>query len=234
MVIYAHRGESKSAPENTMAAFYMSLLNGTSGIETDVRRTGDGILVLNHDKTIDRVSNGIGKVSDYTYEELLKYDFNNNKRKKNRGEKIVKLEDFLKYISKKEVYLLIEIKESGYEKEIVDLIKKYNSKYITVSSFKYDILKRIHEMDKKLNLGWLLYEINNVTISQLKDISANQAICTSLCLDIDDVYECHNNNFIVTAWGVLGQNDIKRLKNIGVDRFIYNSYTDAKKILMEK
>jgi len=67
---FAHRGASSYAPENTMSAFYLGLRMGANGIETDIQRTGDGILVLFHDDTLDRVTGQSGKIADYTYEQL--------------------------------------------------------------------------------------------------------------------------------------------------------------------
>ena len=71
-VVYAHRGASEYAPENTMSSFYLGLHMGANGIETDVRRTKDGTLVLFHDATLDRVCGVSGELTDYTYEELTK------------------------------------------------------------------------------------------------------------------------------------------------------------------
>ena len=77
MKIISHRGESKYAPENTMSAFFLADLINSDGIECDIRKTKDDELVLIHDKTIDRTSTSKGKVSDYTYNELLDKDFGN-------------------------------------------------------------------------------------------------------------------------------------------------------------
>jgi glycerophosphoryl diester phosphodiesterase len=230
MKVYSHRGESEFAPENTMSAFYLADIINCDGIETDIRKTKDDVLVLIHDKTIDRTSNEMGKVSELTYNELLKYDFGNNKYK---GEKIVKLDDFLKYFSEKKKYILLEIKERGYEDKIVEIIKKYNNKYITAMSFKYDVLKKIRELDNNINLGWLIYDLNDKVLQECKDINLNQILATSVCLEEKEVKIIHDNKFIVTAWGVLNKSDIKRLKNIGVDRIIYNSSYVAKKTLKE-
>lgn len=71
-VIYAHRGASHYCPENTMMAFYMGMQMGANGIETDVRRTRDGLLVLFHDETLTRVTGAEGSIADYTYDELQK------------------------------------------------------------------------------------------------------------------------------------------------------------------
>ena len=64
MINYAHRGASEYAPENTLSSFYLGLLQGANGIETDVQRTKDGVLVLFHDNTLDRVTDSTGRVQD--------------------------------------------------------------------------------------------------------------------------------------------------------------------------
>ena len=70
--VWAHRGASGYASENTLDAFRKAVEMGADGIELDVQMTKDGELVVIHDETIDRVSNGKGWVKDYTYEELKK------------------------------------------------------------------------------------------------------------------------------------------------------------------
>ena len=70
MINYAHRGASEYAPENTLSSFYLGLLQGANGIETDVQRTKDGVLVLFHDDTLERVTGVSGSIKDYTLSEL--------------------------------------------------------------------------------------------------------------------------------------------------------------------
>ena len=75
-LVWGHRGASGYAPENTMAAFEKAVELGADGIELDVQLTKDGELVVIHDETIDRVSDGSGWVKDYTYAKLIKHNFN--------------------------------------------------------------------------------------------------------------------------------------------------------------
>lgn len=75
-LVWGHRGASGYAPENTMAAFEKAVEMGADGIELDVQLTKDGELVVIHDETIDRVSDGSGWVKDYTYAKLIKHNFN--------------------------------------------------------------------------------------------------------------------------------------------------------------
>jgi glycerophosphoryl diester phosphodiesterase len=68
--IWAHRGASAYAPENTLPAFELALSMGVDGIELDVQRSADGHVVAIHDVTINRTSNGVGKVVSLTFDEL--------------------------------------------------------------------------------------------------------------------------------------------------------------------
>ena len=86
---YAHRGASSYAPANTMSSFKKAFQLGSNGIELDLKKTKDGKLVIFYDKEIDKKSNGTGKISDYTYNELLELDFGSWFGKEFKNEKIV-------------------------------------------------------------------------------------------------------------------------------------------------
>lgn len=89
-------------------------------------------------------------------------------------------------------------------------------------------------MDNSIKLGWLIYDVNDSIIKDCKNIKLNHVLCTAICLSKAEVTKLKNNNFIVSAWGVLGKSEIKRLKNIGVDRIIYDSGYDVKKFLKKE
>lgn len=76
MKIWAHRGASGYAPENTMGAFSEAVRRKADGIELDVQLTKDGEIVVIHDEKLGRVSNGSGWVKDHTLKELRKLNFN--------------------------------------------------------------------------------------------------------------------------------------------------------------
>lgn len=72
--IWAHRGASGKAPENTIPAFELAIAMGADGVEFDVNRTADGELVVIHDETLDRTTTGTGRVVDLTLDEIRKAD----------------------------------------------------------------------------------------------------------------------------------------------------------------
>ena len=96
MYTLAHRGLSRRFPENSLVAFKEALKSEFDGVETDVQMTKDGQLVLLHDAKINRTSTGKGKLANYTYEELLQYNFNSGLQGYHA---ICRLEDLLMLIN---------------------------------------------------------------------------------------------------------------------------------------
>ena len=128
----AHRGFSTVAPENSLPAFGAAVALGAAEIEFDLWWTKDGEIVSIHDATLDRVSDGKGKVYDHTYAELLKYDFGSKKGKGFAGLKIIRFEDILKKFSCHTI-MNIHMKSLGkewneeYAKKVVRLIYAFDA-----------------------------------------------------------------------------------------------------------
>lgn len=163
MINYAHRGASEYAPENTMASFYLGLELGANGIETDVRETSDGVLVLFHDATTLRITGEDLKIAEMTYDQLYAKDLGSFKNPKYKNEKVVLLEDFLRYFSAKDIMIAIEIKAPKIEKKVVDLVYKYNCvKNVIITSFQFEFLTKIREFSQEIKLGFLdkTYRVN--------------------------------------------------------------------------
>ena len=145
--VAAHRGFSEKYPENTMAAFCAAVELGVDQIETDVQVTKDGELVIIHDSTVDRTSNGSGKVEDMTLEELRRLDFGAWKNEKFKGEKIVTFTEFMNYAKTlPEITLDIELKvypteeNPGHAYSVADRVLKLIDDYgftdrVVINSF---------------------------------------------------------------------------------------------------
>ena len=108
--IYAHRGASGYAPENTLEAFALAAEQGADGVELDVHLTSDGKVVVIHDSTIDRTSNGQGAILSYTYDELLSFDFGYKFYGERRGIKLPLLEEVYELLAPKGLVVNVEIK----------------------------------------------------------------------------------------------------------------------------
>jgi glycerophosphoryl diester phosphodiesterase len=110
----AHRGHSIAFPENTMAAFRAAVEAGVDGIESDVHLTADGHLVMLHDETLDRTTNGHGPVIERTLEELLRLDAWGRFGEPFRGEHIPTLEELLDLAAEAGIVLVIEVKGADH------------------------------------------------------------------------------------------------------------------------
>ena len=100
--VFAHRGLGSGAPENSLEGIRAAVSTGAVGVEIDVRRTRDGVLVLSHDELINRTSDGMGRVADMTYEQLMGFDFH--------GTEICTLEQALQAVRETGMHILIEFK----------------------------------------------------------------------------------------------------------------------------
>ena len=158
---YAHRGASTYTPENTFLAFYTGIYMGANGIETDVQKTKDGVLVLFHDTTITRLTGVEGALSDYTLEELKQFTF----EKDGLCDKIVVFEDFLKQFAFRDITFAIEIKQAGIEAEIADMMRKFHlEQKAIVTSFMPECIAAIKEYAPEFRIGLLCREITDDTI----------------------------------------------------------------------
>ncbi|MEM2939434.1 MAG: glycerophosphodiester phosphodiesterase family protein [Candidatus Bathyarchaeia archaeon] len=145
-----HRGAKAYEPENTIRSFRRALELGVNAVELDVRSTKDGELVVIHDAEVDRTTNGKGLVSDLTLNEIKEL-------LTEKGEHIPTLDEALEFLDKKVVKILIELKETGTEEKVLDIIKKKGLEdNVIIISFHEEALRRIRELNDKVETG-LIY-----------------------------------------------------------------------------
>ena len=233
-VNYAHRGASSYAPENTMSSFKKAFQLGSNGIELDLQKTKDGKLVIFQDKEIDKKSNGTGKISDYTYNELLELDFGSWFGKEFKNEKIVLFEDFMKSVSDKNLILAIELKEEGIEKDTLEIIDKYyNKANIFITSFLYNALSNVRKFDNNIKIGWLIEDdINKRNVSELVKISGNQICPPANLVSKEGIKLARENGLSVRLWGVSNEEIMERVYKFDIDGMTVN-FPDKLKRLME-
>lgn len=159
--IFAHRGSSGTHPENTIAAFEEAIRLGVDGIELDIQLTKDDELVVIHDYTLDRTTDGTGKVRDYTLEEVKAFDAGSKFSPEFTGETIPTFREVLALLQDTDLELNIEIKnpvkeDTGIEKKMIEELEEYQ--YIhrsIVSSFNHDSLKRVISLNNELECAIL-------------------------------------------------------------------------------
>lgn len=159
--IFAHRGSAGTHPENTMAAFNEAFKVGADGIELDVQLTKDNQLVVIHDATVDRTTNGKGKVRDFNLQELQKLSAGAWFSSKYKHEKIPTLTEVLEWMADKDLLLNIELKYptsdlNHFEEKVLQDIKTFNfENRVIISSFNHDGLKKVKQLNPRLECGIL-------------------------------------------------------------------------------
>ena len=161
MKIFAHRGYSKKYPENTCVAFQKAAELNVYGVEFDVHLTADNQLVVIHDETINRTSNGSGFVKDMTLAELEKYDYGRWFDEQFTGQKIPTLSEVLTIFAETQHVLNIEIKSDifeyeGIEQLIAQEIKAFGMHdRVIISSFNHESLQRFHQLQPTIQTATL-------------------------------------------------------------------------------
>ena len=161
MDIFAHRGARAYAPENTLSAFQKAHEMRADGIELDVQLTKDGVVVVCHDHSVNRTSNGRGWVKDYTLEEIKRLDFGSWFHRDFSAETIPTLEEFLRWFSSTGMRLNIEIKNGpvvyqGIESKVIEAVKQHNLvEQVFISSFYHPSLQVVKQLCPEIKTGAL-------------------------------------------------------------------------------
>ena len=156
MQLIAHRGlKNEFIKENTLEAFMNAIKNKYAGIELDLRLTKDNKIVVIHDSLINRTSNGTGKVKNYTYKELLKYNFGTE----NCKAFIPKLETVIKKISN--TIIFIELKEEINKKDLENILKKNKTNTYYIFSYNKKYIEKLYGINYKLGLINYVYNSNS-------------------------------------------------------------------------
>lgn len=122
--VVAHRGSSVDRPENTLASTRRAIEVGATACEVDVRTTRDGALVLSHDATLDRMTDGSGKINDKTLGEIQQFDAGRKFDPKFSGERIPTLEQVLT-LCRGKIDVLLDLKEGGelYDRKVAEAVR---------------------------------------------------------------------------------------------------------------
>lgn len=231
MVNIAHRGASGHAPENTMAAFRKGVDMKADYIEIDVQMTKDGELVVIHDTTVDRTTNGTGKVIDLTLEEIRQLDAGSWFNEDYAGEKVPTFEEVLAEYRGK-VGILVELKAPelypGMEEKIADALidknmNKSGNNKIILQSFNHESMKKSKELLPNLSHGVLLGKSwATVTEEQLDQFATyadyfNPTMYIVTPELVDDVHEAGMDIYSYTS---RSQAQALHLYNLDVDGII--------------
>lgn len=226
--IYAHRGASGYAPENTLEAFKLAIKQGAEGIELDVQLTKDGEVVVIHDETIDRVSNKTGFVKDYTLSELREFSFDNN-IEGYKNTKIPTLKEVLELLKPTNLMLNIELKTSiiwyeNIEEKVLKLVYDADMRdRVIYSSFNHYSIKKIKNLDEKANTALLFGDVILYTVNYIKNANIPAIHPPVYQLKMDNFLDEYiNSGLDIRVWTVNNPDDMQSLINKNIDAIITN------------
>lgn len=225
--LIAHRGCSIAAPENTIVAFQKAIDCGVNYLELDVRKTKDGVLVVIHDPTIDRVSsNGEkGKIDDFTLHELSQISVGNPLMFGHTflNQNIPTLQEVLQ-LAKGKIKVAIEIKIDGIEEALLKLIDEQDMINDTILiSFRFPVLAKIRQLNHSIPIQLIRTCADELTIDYATLINCN-GVCAGNATNLNSEFLsfAHKHNLEVWAWTIDNEQEMKRLIDIGVDGLISN------------
>ena len=236
-LVWAHRGASGYAPENTLAAFQKAVDLGADGVELDIQLTKDDQIVVIHDETIDRTSDGKGWVKDYTLEELRAFNYNRTKPEYEHAD-IPTMREVFELLKPTGLFINIEIKTGVvfYEKieeKILALTKEMGMEdRVCYSSFNHYTVTRIHELKPDAEVGFLYADgpINMPSYGVKHGVNALHPALYNLQYD-GFVKECKEKGLKLNVWTVNERPYMEMCCQYGVDAIITNYPDIAKEVV---
>lgn len=236
--IWAHRGASGYAPENTLEAFLMAAQMGADGVELDVQLSKDGEIVVIHDEWIDRVSDGKGKVADYTLEELKRFNVNKPRPEYAKVCRIPTLREVLEALKDTGLTVNIELKTGvnfyeGIERKTVELVRETGfENRVLYSSFNHHSVLKIREYEPQARLAFL-YSHELSRVAEYAKSNGVHGVNPSVrgTLFEEEMRECIRNNIEINVWTVNKREDMERLIRMGVNALITNYPDEARRAL---
>lgn len=226
-VIYGHRGAAAEAPENTLPSFELAKKLGVYGVEMDLHTSSDGELIVMHDETLDRTTNGKGLVHSHTLEEIKKLDAGFKFGKKWKGTRVSTLREIFEGLGRINYYL--EIKQSskiypGIEAKILDLVDDFKLKNnVQIISFDFDSLEITRKLDKGVKTGLLYTGKTSWFIKTAKELKINFLQPAFNLVYEDDMALARKNGFKVAGWTIDTVDDIKRARELKIDSITSNN-----------
>lgn len=218
MIKIGHRGAKGYEPENTLVSFEKAIAMEADGIELDVHLSIDGHLIVIHDETIDRTTNGKGVVNQLTLQELKSFTINEKHT-------IPTLDEVLDLVNQR-CFVNIELKNQDTAEKVVQLIERYISEknwrkeHFIVSSFDWNALQQVRFLNSEIRIGVLTETDIDLAISFARFMKAEALHPDFQLLTKDYTTKIQEKGILVFPWTVNEIDDIQKMKSLKVDGII--------------
>ena len=223
--VIAHRGAAGLAPENTQAAIRAGIQHKADFIEVDIQRSADDVLIVIHDQTVDRTTDGHGAVVDLTWAEISQFEAGSYFGPEYAGETVPRLDAVLEMTKGTSSTWFIEIKEPhlypGIEQQIAETIQNAQAQdQVTIISFDYESLRKFSELMPNVPLGFI--SKYPITLPKIAKHQSVDVLWLSVILDPTLVRRLHNQGYQVWVWTIDNWLIIRLLIWLGVDGITTN------------
>ena len=210
-----HRGAAGHAPENTLAAIQKGIALGVNSVEIDVRRTADGVLVVLHDATVNRTTNGKGRVDRMCLRDIKKLDAGD-------GEHIPTLEEVFKVVEGK-TGLILELKIRGAAQQTAEAVREAGFRdSVIYASFLHDELQHVQTVDPDASLMVLFGGLSRASVARAVKYGSSCAGLRHEKATRGLVESFHRSGLRVFVYTADAPSDIQRALSLGVDGVISN------------
>jgi glycerophosphoryl diester phosphodiesterase len=223
-MVIAHRGASSYAPENTLAAFDLAIRMGVGHLELDVHATSDGQLVVIHDDTVDRTTNGRGPVASHTLAALGELDAGSWFGSEFSGERIPTFAGVLeRYRGRAHIHTEIKGRSADLSRRTVDLLRRHGMiEQVTITSFQAARLEETRAYAPEVPTGWLVAEVTDEIVARARVMGLTQLCPRASVLTPELTRRLHAEGFVVRAWGVATEELMRRVVTAGADGMTVN------------
>ncbi len=232
-IIIAHRGASVTAPENTLASIKAAIEVEADWVEWDTRVTADGVLILQHDETLEKYLGKKGRVqvAGMTFEAAQSYDVGSWFGKRFAGEKMPSLDEAIE-ASLPDMMPLIERKTGSAEQHLAVIRKLKVENKVAVQAFDWKFLRELRKLAPELKLGALgEKKISDKKLLDIVSMNVNFIGWRAKDLKRGDVDRLHVNGIKVAVWTVDNPGEIRKFVSWGVDAIITNNPARTRKVV---
>jgi len=235
-LVYAHRGASARYPENTLEAFRAAIRQKADGIELDVQLTQDQEIVVIHDHLLDRTTNGKGAVQQFSFEQLQQFSAGGWFDAQYSHLRIPRFEEVCALLAPTSLRLIIELKnffipQPGLEEKVIATLQQYSlTKRTTISSFNFDSLDTIKQIDPQQKTALLYIGPIQKPWEIAARYHANELHAPKGFITPSLVKHAHLHQIPVIAWTVNSEKRLRQLFGMKIDGVITNYPLRARKI----
>jgi glycerophosphoryl diester phosphodiesterase len=204
-----HRGAKAYEPENTLRSFQRAIELGVDAVELDVRKTKDNKIVVIHNSDLNKTTDGSGLVSDFTLEEIQKFVTA-------KGEHVPTLGEVLDFVDKR-VKVLVELKETGIEEQVLDVIQEKGLiENVIIISFHEEALRKVRQLNDKVATG-LTYVRHKNPVQSALELKAEYLLPLYRFTHSANVKKAHEKGLKVIVWTINTPEEAAEYKKKGVD-----------------